>query len=72
MEDDVPQEEKERRNQVLLAELEKINASNNNALIGQEFELLAEGPSKRNAARWSGRTDTFKQVIFDAVPGMKE
>lgn len=72
MEDDVPQEEKERRNQVLLGELEKINTHNNTALIGQEFELLAEGPSKRNSARWSGRTDTFKQVIFEALPGMKE
>ena len=70
--DDVPQTEKERRNQVLLAELEKINAENNAALIGREFELLAEGPSKRNAARWMGRTDTFKQVIFDAPEGLKK
>ena len=69
--DDVPQEEKERRNQVLLADLEKINAENNAALIGREFELLAEGPSKRNAARWMGRTDTFKQVIFSAPSGLK-
>ena len=69
--DDVPQEEKERRNQVLLAELEKINAGNNQALVGRVFELLAEGPSKRNAARWMGRTDTFKQVIFSAPEGLK-
>lgn len=64
MEDDVPQTEKERRNQILLEELEKLNAANNAALVGRCFELLAEGPSKRNAERWSGRTDTFKQVIF--------
>jgi len=70
--DDVSQTEKERRNQVLLAELEKINAENNAALIGREFELLAEGPSKRNAARWMGRTDTFKQVIFSAPEGLKK
>ena len=69
--DDVPQSEKERRNQVLLAELEKINTANNNALIGREFELLAEGPSKRNSARWMGRTDNFKQVMFDAPEGLK-
>ena len=64
MEDDVPQAEKERRNQILLEELEKLNAANNAALVGRCFELLAEGPSKRNAERWAGRTDTFKQVIF--------
>ena len=69
--DDVPQEDKERRNQILLAELEKINAENNTALIGREFELLAEGPSKRNPSRWMGRTDTFKQVIFSAPEGLK-
>ena len=67
MTDDVPQEEKERRNQILLEELEKLNGENNAALVGKEFEVLAEGPSKRNPARWSGRTDTFKQVVF--TPG---
>ena len=70
--DDVPQTEKERRNQVLLAELEKINAENNNALVGQDFELLAEGPSKRNSASWMGRTDTFKQVFFTAPEGLRQ
>ena len=70
--DDVPQAEKERRNQVLLAELEKINAENNNALVGQDFELLAEGPSKRNSASWMGKTDTFKQVFFKAPDGLKK
>ncbi|MBP5181732.1 MAG: tRNA (N6-isopentenyl adenosine(37)-C2)-methylthiotransferase MiaB, partial [Lentisphaeria bacterium] len=70
--DDVPQEEKERRNQVLLAELEKTNEKKNAALVGETFELLAEGPSKRNPARWSGRTDTFKTVVFPPPPGLKE
>ena len=69
--DDVPQNEKERRNQILLSDLERINEENNHALIGREYELLAEGPSKRNPARWMGRTDTFKQVIFNAPEGLK-
>ena len=55
-----------------LAELEKINAENNNALVGQDFELLAEGPSKRNSASWMGKTDTFKQVFFKAPEGLKK
>ena len=40
----------------------------NRKLIGRTFELLVEGPSKRNAARWSGRTDTFKQAVFTPDP----
>ncbi len=72
MEDDVPQAEKERRNQVLLAELEETNKRKNAALIGETFELLVEGPSKRNSERWSGRTDTFKTVVFPKPENIKE
>lgn len=72
MTDDVPQAEKERRNQVLLAELEETNKRKNAALIGETFELLVEGPSKRNSERWSGRTDTFKTVVFPKPENIKE
>ena len=71
MADDVPQEEKERRNAVLLRDLAAINEFKNNELVGQTFEVLAEGPSKRNASRWSGRTDTFKLVVFPPSPGLR-
>ena len=71
MPDDVPQEEKERRNALLLRDLAEINASRNRELVGKTFEVLAEGPSKRNAARWSGRTDTFKLAVFPPSPGLK-
>ena len=30
--------------------------------------LFRSGPSKRNSARWSGRTDTFKQAVFTPDP----
>ena len=72
MTDDVPQAEKERRNQVLLAELEETNKRKNAALVGETFELLVEGPSKRNSERWSGRTDTFKTVVFPKPENVKE
>ena len=72
MEDDVPRQEKERRNQILLTELEETNKRKNAALVGQTFELLVEGPSKRNGERWSGRTDTFKTVVFPKPPHIKE
>ncbi len=63
-EDDVPQEVKEERNQILLADLEESLKIRNAALKGQTFKVLAEGPSKRNPERWQGRTDTFKNVVF--------
>ena len=68
MTDDVPQEVKEERNQILLADLERRAEAANKKLVGQTFELLVEGPSKRNSARWSGRTDTFKQAVFTPDP----
>lgn len=65
MEDDVPKDEKERRNQILLADLSRRVEESNRMLLGREFELLVEGPSKRNPNRWSGRTDTYKLAVFE-------
>lgn len=64
MDDDVPQEVKEERNQILLADLEKRAESAHAHLSGRIFEILVEGPSKRNSARWMGKTDTFRQAVF--------
>ena len=66
--DDVPVEEKELRNQLLLKDLENSLRERNAALTGRIFEIMAEGPSKRNPARWQGRTDTFKNVVFTPDP----
>ena len=63
-EDDVSDAEKARRNQVLLGDQDVRGAQINQALIGQTVEVLAEGPSLRNKARWSGRTSSNKIVIF--------
>jgi tRNA-2-methylthio-N6-dimethylallyladenosine synthase len=71
MEDDVPQSVKEERNQLLLADLAKATEKNNKALIGKTLEVLVEGVSKRNSARWCGRSDTNKVVVFDPAPGIK-
>lgn len=65
MEDDVPQVVKEERNQILLKELEKSSQKENLKAVGQTLELLAEGPSKRNPARWCGRTDQNKLAVFE-------
>lgn len=67
-EDDVPKEEKERRDQVLLADQETRGLSRNAALVGTVREVLVEGPSKRNKARWSGRDGGNRIVVWDVAP----
>jgi tRNA-2-methylthio-N6-dimethylallyladenosine synthase len=64
--DDVPDAEKERRNQVLLATQAVISLAQNRALIGQTVEVLVEGASKV-AGRFSGRTVHHRLVHFPAV-----
>jgi tRNA-2-methylthio-N6-dimethylallyladenosine synthase len=64
--DDVPEEEKKRRNQLLLDVQENISLEKNRALIGRRFEVLVEGPSKRDARRQTGRTDTHQIVNFES------
>ncbi len=63
--DDVPTAEKERRDQVLLADQEVRGQRRNDALVGTVREVLVEGPSKRNAARWSGRDSGNRIVVWD-------
>ena len=71
MTDDVPKEVKEERNQILLKELEKSSQKENLRAVGKTLELLAEGPSRRNAARWCGRTDQNKLAVFENTTGVK-
>jgi len=63
--DDVPTEEKERRDQVLLADQEIRGQRRNDRLVGTVREVMVEGPSKRNAARWSGRDSGNRIVVWD-------
>lgn len=64
--DDVPTEEKERRDQVLLADQERRGQSRNEALVGTVREVIAEGPSKRVADRWSGRDSGNRIVVWES------
>ena len=63
--DDVPAAEKERRNQTLLADQERRGTERNRRLVGTVREVLAEGPSLRNKARWSGRDGGNRIVVFE-------
>jgi len=72
--DDVPEEVKHARNQLLLEDLERRSNAHNQTYIGQTVEVLVEGVSKRNGDRWTGRSDANKTVNFlpdsDCRPGL--
>ena len=68
--DDVPVAEKERRDQVLLADQELRGQRRNGALVGTVREVMVEGPSKRNKSRWSGRDGGNRIVVWDDADGV--
>ncbi|OVE74231.1 hypothetical protein BVX94_01055 [bacterium B17] len=70
-EDDVSDEEKLRRNKVLLDDQDKRGTLINEGLIGKTVEVMAEGPSKRNTDRWAGRSSANKIVIFEHASGVE-
>ncbi|MBK8189426.1 MAG: tRNA (N6-isopentenyl adenosine(37)-C2)-methylthiotransferase MiaB [Vampirovibrionales bacterium] len=59
--DAVKQDRLQRLNTVITAQ----SLANNQQFEGQQVEVLVEGPSKRNAQRWTGRTEGNKVVNFD-------
>jgi tRNA-2-methylthio-N6-dimethylallyladenosine synthase len=64
MEGQISEEEKLRRNQILLGEIDRSADATNQPLIGNPVEILVEGPSKSNPERMTGRTRTNKIVVF--------
>ena len=69
--DDVPTAEKERRDQVLLEDQERRGQERNDRLVGTVRDVLVEGPSKRNEARWSGRDSGNRIVVWDRGDGAR-
>lgn len=59
------------RNQILLGDLETRLTAKNQKLLNTEQEVLVEGPSKRNSERWNGRSINHKIVIFDPQDDIK-
>jgi len=64
MADDVSQEVKEERNQILLTDLKHRVEHNMDQLKGTVQQVLVEGVSPRNAERFSGRTVHNRVVHF--------
>ena len=63
--DDVPEEEKIRRLNELIALQTDISAQQNKKDEGREFDVLVEGFSKRSRSQLCGRTEQNKMVVFD-------
>ena len=63
--DNVPEEEKIRRLNELIALQTEISAQQNKKDEGHEFDVLVEGFSKRSRQQLCGRTEQNKMVVFD-------
>ena len=70
MQDDVPQADKDRRCNELLAIQTELSQKHNDLLIGRTLEVLVDGPSKKNPERMSGRTRLNRVAHFDRPAGL--
>ncbi|MBG89264.1 MAG: tRNA (N6-isopentenyl adenosine(37)-C2)-methylthiotransferase MiaB [Verrucomicrobiales bacterium] len=65
MPDQLPEELIEERHARLLNAVDELRGGMYQDYVGQEVEILVEGPSRKNAERLEGRTRCNKIVIFD-------
>lgn len=63
--DNIPEEEKIRRLNELIALQTEISAQQNKKDEGKEFDVLVESHSKRSREQLCGRTEQNKMVVFD-------
>jgi tRNA-2-methylthio-N6-dimethylallyladenosine synthase len=66
--DQIDEGTKERRHQELLEVINASAARRLEARVGQEEEVLCEGPSRHNPDRLAGRSRTNKIVVFAGAP----
>jgi len=64
-EDDVPDETKSRRLQEIIELQTKHSAERNRARVGEVYEILVEGPSRRSEEQYCGRNSQNSMVVFD-------
>ena len=65
MPDQIPQEVIEERHARLLDLVNEIGSRKYAALVNRSMQILVEGPSKKNAARMTGRTRCNRIVLFE-------
>jgi len=61
----LPHKVKEERNERLLNLINDLAKRRYEKLVGRQMQILVEGPSKKNAARMTGRTRCNRIVVFD-------
>jgi tRNA-2-methylthio-N6-dimethylallyladenosine synthase len=64
LEDNVPEDVKQRRLEEMIILQNQISLENNQGDIGQVFEVLIEGISKRSEQDVYGRTSQNKVIVF--------
>ncbi len=64
-EDNVTDDEKKNRNQILLSDQDKRASEISEKLVGKTVEILVEGVSSRNEERWTGRTAANTITVFE-------
>ena len=62
--DDVPPEVKTRRLEEIIALQNRLSLESNRRDLGKTFQVLAEGPSKRNPAELCGRNSQNKMCVW--------
>ena len=62
--DDIPPEVKTRRLNEIIALQNELSLESNRRDVGKVFQVLVEGPSKRNPAELCGRTPGAKMCVF--------
>jgi ribosomal protein S12 methylthiotransferase len=67
LQDKVPTKEVERRRRKLMSMQKQISRRKKRALVGQQFDLLLEGPSAETDLLWEGRTAMHAPEIDGTV-----
>ena len=68
MPEQLPEAEIEARHAAVLKTVDNIRANRLREHVGQEMQILVEGPSRRNPARLEGRTRCNKIAVFEGAP----
>ncbi|HXP62932.1 MAG TPA: tRNA (N6-isopentenyl adenosine(37)-C2)-methylthiotransferase MiaB [Dongiaceae bacterium] len=67
----VPLEVREERHERLLGLVNQVAARRYPDFVGRQVQVLVEGPSRKNPARYSGRTPCNKIVVFDGAERLR-
>ncbi|MFQ5713553.1 MAG: tRNA (N6-isopentenyl adenosine(37)-C2)-methylthiotransferase MiaB [Candidatus Scalinduaceae bacterium] len=70
LKDDVPEEIKKRRNQILLDLQSEISAEDNKEMIGKSVEVMVKGTSKTDESKLTGRTRQNQIVVFGGASSL--